>query len=255
MIRIMTDKKAEFCKRILEREYGRRKERNPAYSMRAFSKYLGIGIASVSDCLAGKRNLSKRSIEKVIAKLELSPAEEDVIRTETKENLKRTEIEIEKLKLKEDIFKVISDWYHFAILELSFVEGHSAKEAWIAKRLGITVDQTTLAIERLENLGFLKIRGGKLIKLAPPITTTENIPSSALRKSHKQLLEIATDSIENYPVEERHFRSITMAIDSDNFKKAEEMMIKYSRKICKVLETGRPKRIYNLCVGLFPLEK
>ena len=51
-----------------------------------------------------------------------------------------------------DKFSVISEWYHYAILELTYVSGFKADYKWIARKLSITVEEAKVAIERLIRL-------------------------------------------------------------------------------------------------------
>lgn len=244
-----------ICKDLLEREYIKRKQRNSAYSLRAFAKYLGIGIASLSDCLSLKRSLSKKNILKIIDKLELSPHEAEILLAESQKALTKTETDLYRLKIKDDQFKIMSDWYHFAILELALIKDHKATPVWVAHKLGISVIEAQVAIERLVNLKFLTIKRNKFQRMTAPVIASSATPSSAIRRRRKQLLDLAKESIDNDPLEDRAFWDTTMAIDPKNIEKAREMLIKYSRKICKTLETGNQKEIYQLSVGLFPLKK
>lgn len=245
----------ELLKQTLQNEFIRRKNINPAYSMRAFSKYLGIGIASLSDCFQDKRQISKRNTEKILEKLEISPEKKALILNEQKKSRAKIQEEIKRLELEEDQFQVISDWYHSAICELAHIKGHKADTKWIADKLGISSVEVKMALERLERLGLLKVKRGKLSRDTTPIKTTTDIPSSAIRKSHKQIFEMANHSIENDSVDKRHFWSMVMAIDPEQIPKAKEMLIKAGRKISKTLESGKPKEIYALSIGLFPLKK
>ncbi len=244
--------KNEVCKKVLINEYLRRKQKNQAYSLRAFASFLNIGVASISDCIAGKRALSLKNLLKIKEKLSLSPAETELLLSKTKRH-NQIDIDWEIIYLKDEEFKIISDWYHYAILELSYIKNHKADPVWIAKFLSISELEAQIALERLVNLNFIKIERDKIKKLTPPISSSKDIPSSAVRKRHKQMLEIASECIENEPIEKRKFFEITMAIDPALIPKAHEMMIKYGRKICKILESKNQKEVYSLSMSLFPL--
>ena len=62
-----------FHVQLLENELERRKGKNPLYSLRAFSTFLGFHASALSRILAGKQELSVGSALQVIAKLKLSP--------------------------------------------------------------------------------------------------------------------------------------------------------------------------------------
>ena len=103
------------CQKILLNELNIRKEKNAMYSLRAFARDLEIGSTSLSDVLSGKRLLSKKNLEKISETLSLSPLEIEFLKGELKGNYTaRSAIEVERLQLEEDSFRLIADWYYFA---------------------------------------------------------------------------------------------------------------------------------------------
>lgn len=70
---------------------------------------------------------------------------------------KLNEIGYDYLQVSIDTCSVISDWYHYAILELTYVSGFKANPNWIVKKLSITVEESKSAVERLKRLGLLLV--------------------------------------------------------------------------------------------------
>jgi len=231
---------------LLKQEYESRKLRNSAYSLRAFANFLGIGIASLSDVLGGKRKLSPKNKVKVAEKLHLSPEQKRVLFLKVVENV-RPIIEEEK-------FRIISDWYHYGILVIPEIKNHKAAPSWVAKKLGITNLEAKEGIARLIKLELLKKENGKLKRLVAPFTTTIDVPSTAIRKRHLQILDKGKDSLLYTDIKDRFFFETTMAIDPKNFDKAKDMIVRYMRKVCAHLETGEQKEVYSLTTGLFPFK-
>ena len=60
-------------KHLLQRELSIRCEKNPRYSLRAFSRALGMSHTALSFVLSGKRPLSKNAARKVSEVLQLDP--------------------------------------------------------------------------------------------------------------------------------------------------------------------------------------
>jgi hypothetical protein len=52
--------------------------------------------------------------------------------------------------VEDDRFKLISDWYHFAILSLADVRGSRWQKQWLAARLGISRTEAAEAMLRLK---------------------------------------------------------------------------------------------------------
>jgi uncharacterized protein (TIGR02147 family) len=242
-----------YCLGIIQREYLKRKSKNPSYSLRAYSNYLGIGMTSLSSFLAGKRILSKKNLTKVAEKLSLPPLEYELFMGEVSK--KNSPVDVERLQLQDDTFHLISDWYHYAILEICSLKSHKNSPEWVASKLGISKMEASLAIDRLLKMGLLKKKGMSFYRETPQLTTKTDIPDRAIRSRHLQILELAKMSLERDPVGKRHFWETTFALSPEKYDQAKKMIVAASRKIVKLLESGEPKEIYSLSMNLFPLKK
>ena len=262
---------SEFYNQCLKKELSERCERNPRYSVRAFARALGVDVGALSRLLAGKQVPSYKLAQKLMAALALNPEEAEsfiasVAETQRSRNLQRLSPLLRRhqgtgsssarpVDLSIDLYRVISDWYHFAILELTFVEGFESNPRWIAKELGISAAEASLAIERLMKFGLLSEQDGKLVKTEEQLSTVDkHLTTPALRKNQKQFLEKAIHSLENDPIEERNMSSMTMAIDPEKLPLAKLMIREFNQNLCKFLESGSRKRVYNLEIALYPIQ-
>jgi uncharacterized protein (TIGR02147 family) len=237
---------------FLRQEYLTRKERNASYSLRAYSRQLGISKTALVEVLAQKRNLSSKNALKVAERLGLSPEATKKMLTEIR-GLSSPNLDSIYHTLDEDSFNVISEWYHYAILNLAKLKRHKADPQWIAKRLGITSLEARSAILRLERMDFLEVKSNKLHRKVGSLSTTEAIPSAALRKFHKQNLLLAISSIERDGIDERYNTSITMAIDSSRLISARKLFLRFRDRMCAFLESENPDSVYTLGMQLFPV--
>jgi uncharacterized protein (TIGR02147 family) len=159
------------------------------------------------------------------------------------------------LEISVEDFDAISDWYHYAILELTFTRGFSSDETWIARRLGISVSQAREAIERLIRLRLLeRDSNGVLSKAHETITTAgHKITAPALRHYQRQILEKAVTSLDTVAIEQRCMHSITVPVTLPNIPLAKEMIREFARALCKTLENGEPTEVYQLGIALYPV--
>jgi len=243
-------------KSFLMQELAKRQMRNSAYSLRAFARDLGIGVTTLSDVLADKRSLSKTNLEKVSLKLMLSPVELEQVWQEYKQNYQKNLEVDERTLVDEDTFRLIGDWKHLAILNLAKIPSNQAgKPSWIAKRLGTSVEEASVTLERLLRLKLVKKNESKLIRTSKLISTTNNIPSMAIRKYHAENLWLAEKSLHNDDVNCRKFIATTLAINPENIPRATELMIKTRKKIEAMLEEGPVSEVYTVSFQMFPLTK
>jgi uncharacterized protein (TIGR02147 family) len=238
----------------LLQELTKRQTRNSAYSIRAFARDLGVGVTSLSDVLAGKRSLSKTNVEKVMERLLISPIEKEQVWAHYKENASRTEID-DRTLLDEDTFRLIADWHYLAILNLAKLKENSVKPSWVAERLNISVEEADAALERLFRLQLIKKVRNRMERTVKPLTTSNEIPSAAIRKHHSQNLRLAEESMHRDPVPRREFGSITMAVNPEKLPQAKELLLKTRKKIAGLLEEGDLSEVYTLSFQLFPLTK
>lgn len=253
----MEIEKNSYCQKLLTEEYLQRKNRNPMYSLRAFARDLGVSKTSLSDLFTRKRKLSRSNVMKVIEKLSMPPTKRELLFSELKRKpLKSSnEDEISKVMLEEDVFRLISDWYYIAILNLIKTKYNKANPALVAAKLGISKLEAETAIERLLRLKLIEEKNGRYVRTSLPITTSRDIPSAAIRKYHRDNLKLAELSLDNDEVNLREFSSMTMAIDPSKLPMAKDLLMKTKRKIEKILESGIPTEVYTLTFQLFPLTK
>ena len=243
--------------------------------MRSFAEALGIGSGALSQILSGKRTVSTKLTERIFKFLELSPVEqkkflESVIAE--KKNLKRTspalKSKLEKFSslphervaidrgLSLDEFRIVSEWYHNAILELTFAKDFHSDSRWIAQALGITVMEAKLAVERLLQLELLEEVNGNLMKTDFNLDTKDKSKTSAfLKRRQKQILLKSIESLENDPIEERNHSALTVCIAQDQIPEAKKRIQAFMWELAQVLVKGEPERVYELSVNLFPLQK
>ena len=62
------------------------------------------------------------------------------------------------MSFSQDVFSYMSDWYHLAILELTFVKGFKSEAKWMSRRLGISEAEVKPAVDRLFASWFTEVR-------------------------------------------------------------------------------------------------
>lgn len=262
-------KSPDYFQEYLSEELARRCERNPRYSIRAFSKALGVDVSSLSRILSGKQTPSYKICEKIFLKIAISPKEQQRFLVSVaqrhkamgfkrlapafKQVLSKKE---DRLNLSTDLWRVVADWYHGAIMELTLVEDFKSDPKWIAHQLGISDLEAKLAIKRLIQLKLLREENGVLVKTYEQVTSGDkNITTPAHKRLQNQVLKKAIHSLENDAIEIRNMTSMSMAIDQRKIPQAKLMIQKFSRELCAYLESGNRTQVYQLGICLYPISK
>ncbi len=246
----------------LSNEFHERQRRNSAYSLRSFARQLGLSAPVLSEVLRQKRGLPERQMGRVVSSLGLTPQEAQIFKTTAKTwrvGLRGlADVELSKADYKvldnERDFRIIAEWEYYAVFESLELGDFSQSPAWIAAKLGITESRAKVVLESLISAGLIaRTPSGKLVKTAKELDTPQDVQSTALRRSHRESLELASSKMETVPIAKRFFSSSTIAIDRENIPQAKELIREFRQKLAKLLAGNPSNEVYQFCVQLFPL--
>ena len=258
---------------ILKNELRLRKIKNPNYSLRAYARDLDIAASNLSLIIADKKGLSVTSAINVAQKLKLDKTEQEYFVALVKVNSSRSkeEREIAKNKIKkmiistskevldEEKFKILSDWYHYAILELLEIKGSNHDSRWIAEQLDVSESEIQNALERLEKLGFVIMENGNYQSSGVQLETTQELASESIKKFNKQIILKANKSIDEQSVKDRHLSTLTIAINTDDLEYYKSKIIEFKyeldHEIMKRNKVKGANRVYCFSSQFFSLQK
>jgi len=254
-------------RKILHRELERRCIGNPAYSMRAFARSLGVDVAVLSRALSGRRSLSPLQSKRMVSRLTLTPAlETELLESANAEYTSRSlrhrpgarprPPKIEHQTIDPNLFEVIGEWHYYAILELTFLDDFSPEPKWIARRLGISEALALSSIARLIEAGLLERRDGTIKKTKKSIRTPGgNVTSGFLRHYQMQILERAKVAVQEIEIEKRCQTSMTIPMDAAQIGIAKALIEDFATEVCRRLSHGKRNSVYQLGISFFPLSK
>ncbi len=237
---------------FLGQELQRRQSANVRYSLRAFAKHLKTDPSTLSQFLRGKRPFTPKAIGKIGTRLGL------------RANDLQSWIDLEKdpganpreRELQEDEFRVIADWYHYAIFELFAVRGFKPEPKAISRCLGITAVEARAALDRLTRLGALREERGRGLKRTTNYLTTHRTPhsNSALRMIQNQVLDLAKRALEDTPYGKREQVALTIAARESDLPKIREKIRKFHKQLNDWIERrGGADTVYHLATTYYPV--
>ena len=125
-----------------------RQARNRFYSLRAFSRDLGISVTALHSAVHFRRHLSKKNLNKVSEALgwDLRPATPKLQLITQQPETQRYE----------------HQWYHDAILNLASRGECFADTRWLASRLGLEPEVAGRALNMLSAFGHIEVEDGRI---------------------------------------------------------------------------------------------
>jgi len=247
-----------YLNRIIE-DLSLKQRQNPQYSLRAYARDMDMHPSTMSKIIKGQRPLPLKDSAKFIERLNLGPKEKTLFM----ESLMLTKVSLSQIKvspiderfmLDESHDKVISEWEHYALMELFNIKGFVCTPDEVSRRLGITIIRATAVINNMTHLEILTIdESGDLVRTHRSLRTTEDVKSTSLRKAHKETLELAKVKLEEVEVELRDFSATTVALDPKKLPEAKAIIREFRLKMAELLRDGERTEVYRMAVQLFPL--
>ena len=249
-----------------------RKAMNPSFSYAVWAKRIGVkSPATLHMVTNGKRSPGKHLVLKLTREMALNPDEsryfEILVGLKKHKNHLAPSLELMKeleeqhpdkgFKLVEhEEFKMFSNWYCWAILEMVSLKGFKEDPQWIALKLEFAVSaedirEAMATMERLKLLG--RDRNGKLVRTTRPLKTSSDKANEAIKKFHSQVLKNATDSIYKHGVDERNFEALTVCMSSANMPEAKKVIRQFIDDFCRKFDDPNANKVHQMELAFFPL--
>lgn len=244
---------------LLRRELKQRVEKNDRYSLRAFSNDLGVSASGLSMMMSGKTPVTLQFIEKTGERLKLdhqqiSEHQISLLQEKTKIKAQAKNFEI----IPKDKVALVKEWYHYAILNLLRTKDFRQQEAWLARRLGLSLGEVQTAVEDLFKAGLLANQNGRWVDQTNLFTShTNNKSFCENAKNHqKQLFSKAHDAIDEISFENRNHTGCTVAISMDELEEIKNYITKFRKEFIKSFDRkSSADEVYHLSLGLFPMTR
>ena len=240
---------AEDFRQLLLQEFEKRSNRNSSYSLRAFAMSLDLESGYLSRVLSGKRTASKKTIQKTLNRMGVDPNRLFDESVSPNSRLKTLEM---------DFFSTISDWYHYAILELTRVNGFKGNIDWVSNALSLSKTKVRSAIDRLFRLKMLgEKEDGTWQDTSGNVTTVGNDFTTACFKNlQRQILEQSIEALDNIDYNERSHSSLTFAYDENNFERLKQAVRRFENELTEISDQSENStRVYQMSVSLFPVSQ
>lgn len=255
--------KQTYYQETLKNHFATKVRRNPLYSLRKFAIDLNFSAGALSHIIWGRRVPSEKTAYKLAESLHLPEAKKIKFVQSALESQKKVGHDVATVSQSQptieenpEIFDVISEWYHYAILEYTYVLNADFSPKHIAALFGISEAQSQIAIDRLIQVGLLKKKGQAYKKTKDRFSLANKTQTSAnLRKRQVQILEKTIDAVQTLPIEQRVASAMTMAIDKNKVELARKLIDRSLNRICDLLASESPTDVYELQMTFIPLSK
>lgn len=249
-----------------------RKKYGDEFSYRKFSALAGFASPNFLILLMkGERNLSADGAEKIAKAFGLQGFEKGYFLGLVKFNQAKgstekyeSAFELVKLKTKTNIsilseqqFTYYSHWSNIAIRELLlFQKNLSSRE--IACRLcpPQKLENVEKSLQLMQDIGMIKQSEGAWQVVDASVSTGDNFTSTSVIAFHKQVIELAKESLDRHPKADRDITASTVALSRDNLELIRKKVKELRAEILAISESDSAKEeVYQINFQIFPLSK
>lgn len=249
-----------------------KKNENSNYSHRVFIRKAQMSSPShLKMVIDGKRNLTGKSLKKYIGAIGLKKKDANFFTVLVNYNQETNheekialfqEIMEERRKkglsdIEEAQYDFLSKWHYVAIYCLLDLKGFKSDPAWISAKLKkkVSLQNIEKALSELKRLKLIKENSsGELEQTNGPLDTSDQVQSLAFKTYHKNMGELAINSLENEKVEHREFNGVTIPIDINRLSEVKEMIRAFRIELNEVASNmENPNEVYQMNIHFFPL--
>jgi uncharacterized protein (TIGR02147 family) len=259
-------------RKFLRDYYQEQKARNHGFTVRYIAEKVGFRSASFfCQLMNGRSNISQELVRKFCLFLDFNERESSYFECLVGYNQSKDHINKKKLfekvisfrqsKLRTidaKLFEFYDKWYYNAIRELLYFFPFRGDFHELAKALNpaISPAEAKRAVQRLESWGLIKKdnTGNYVRSDNQSITTGIDAQSFYINNYQHAVLDLAKASLDRFPREERSLSTLTMSLSSEAYRKIEEEVHLFRRRLLTVAEEDKnEERVYQMNIQLFPM--
>lgn len=259
-------------RKYLKDFYDESKAAKPYFSYRFFAQRAGLKAPILLKLVIdGKRNLSRKAIDKFITGMGLKEKEAVYFRNLALFNQATSALEkqehyrvlrslskmVPQFLVEDEHFDYFDKWYFCAVRE--GVCQHDFRDDWdsIAScvRPPISPLQAQEAVLWLLEHGFVKkLKNGLYQQVQKAITTRSEVKSMAVRNFNRKMMQLAEGSLDGVPVHRRYATGITVGLTREAYDIMVAEVEAFRDRIVQMVDSfDKGDRVYQVGVQLFPL--
>jgi uncharacterized protein (TIGR02147 family) len=260
-------------RQLLGDYYVKKKELQPYFSYRAFSRRTGFRAPNhLQRVINGDRNLSSDAALRYSQAMHLDSEEQDYFCTLVEHSQASEDDDIRRLteklvamkryrgarRLDEAYAEYHAHWYIPAIFEMISCRGFVADPRWIAPRMRppIAEEEAARALSVLRELRLVEESGGRLTPVDPVLTTGSEARRRAIAEYHRTMIESAKTSIDLVPSDERDISALTLCMSEGGLLRLKQRIQSFRKELLSLAaENQDGEQVVQLNMQLFPLTK
>lgn len=254
---------------VLRDAYEERKSESSFYSYRMMAESFGLFPSNIFRILHGEGHLPARCQSRALEFLGLSGRSAEyylLLISYARERTTKAKGEIlEKAMTLRDVarrpledqeLEYFSRWWTSVLRALLEITDGRAVPAELARCLipAVPEEEIKTSIALLQELGLVKkASSGRLLPTQAHLTAGGPAKAQAVRGFQRQILALASESLERFQPDDRDVSTLTLSMDENAFREIRELVRECRRQIQKRVEDcPKSDRVLHLAMAFFP---
>ncbi len=255
---------------LLKEAWEGKRRKNPAYSLRAFARDIGLAPSKLSLVLRGEARLGIDHAYRVASKIGLSAQDEEAFRlsavievtsnpelqSDYVQRLQQVLGQNESAQLSLDVFRAISDWYHIPLLVLIDQPSEDLGTPALARRLGISTTEVDCALDRLNRLQLIErdVESNRWKRVDGFNQIVCMRRDEAMRKFHRQMYQKGMQTIDAHQADERVIGTETFALSPSRLKELERKVVEFKQEVSNWVDAGPIEKNDSVTTEVYHLQ-
>lgn len=210
--------------------YKRRQEKNKRYSLRAYSRDLGISSSRLSEILNGKVGMSVARASQIAGKLGLDESEKqvflDLVESEHARSLVAKQLARKRLQerkqrvqvVQTELPKAVVVWQDLVLLECLRGIPTNQASGLLSEKLGLSTDEVEASLKRLKDEGLIA-GDNQVLEVQRVYALSSRNESEQVQRILRQMIDMSIEALEKKDVHSRDVTSIIFRFAKSDWSK------------------------------------
>jgi uncharacterized protein (TIGR02147 family) len=251
--------------------YEARKGESAIFSYRLMASRVKMDVSYLAKVFSGQRHIPENKVEDFIKLCKLADRDAEFFRilvlfSRAKGDAEGRTLFEQLLRLQgtdakaltPDQYNYYSRWYFTAIRATIGLRKWAPDAMEMGKSLDpeISPELVQTSLDLLTRLGLVQTHGESLELCDKHITTGSDVTSFVVRSFQKEMISLATRSLDVHPKEVRDMSTVTLAMSRGAMDDIRDLLSECRNAICRrVAEDSEADCVYQMNIQLFPLSK
>lgn len=233
---------------LLKEKLEERRVSDDQYSLRKFSKDLGMNSGILSSIISGKRKVSYDLAEKICMKMGMAPNQILLLLAEPEISQR-----VNMKKMAQEHYEIFTNGNYQSLLALLKTKDFRTDVNWIASRLEVDEETALTMIRKIVRTGVAKFNDQSMLVRDSTGVYSMTEKSDEIKKSIEDHLTKTLEYLRKRDDSVSEFPMMVIAINSEKIPEAKRRILNFLLEMRELLQDDQADEVYRLSIQFLPM--